>query len=79
MRSFLSVTSAAAAVLALSLFADVRADEGAAPAGPAVSAEDRAKWGDHMGDLPFVVGSEAGAKAAAAAGRTPLYFFTATW
>jgi hypothetical protein len=72
------VSLAAAAVLA-AFAAPLRADEPGAPTAPVLSEADRAKWGDHMGDLPFVVGSEAGRKAAAAAGKTPLYFFTATW
>ena len=80
MRSRLIVPSLVA-VIAFGLGAAARADDtGAeAPAAPAVSDADRAKWGDHMGDLPFVVGAESGGKAAAASGRTPMYFFTATW
>ena len=67
-------------VLALAALAAVsplaaRADgpEAAAP----VAA--KSKWSDHVGDVPFVVGYEAGTKAAAESGRPPLYFFTATW
>ncbi len=67
-------------VLALAALAAVpclaaRADEPAAAA-PAAA---KSKWSDHMGDVPFVVGYEAGTKAAAESGRPPLYFFTATW
>jgi hypothetical protein len=50
-----------------------------APASDAPDPAERAKWGAHMGDLPFVVGFEKGTKAAAASGRQPMYFFTATW
>jgi len=37
------------------------------------------KWADHMGDIPFVVGQEAGMRQASASHRQPMYFFTATW
>jgi hypothetical protein len=67
-------------VLALAALAAVpgfaaRAD-GPEVAAPAAA---KSKWADHTGDVPFVVGYEAGTKAAAESGRPPLYFFTATW
>ena len=72
--------AASAVLLAVAFAVHARADEpGSAPAAPPVSEADRAKWGDHMGSLPFVIGYESGMKAAAATGRTPVYFFTATW
>ncbi len=37
------------------------------------------KWADHKGDIPFVVGQDAGMRSAKASGRPPMYFFTATW
>ena len=46
---------------------------------PAADSAEKEKWGEHMGDLPFVVGYEKGMKAAATSGLPPLYFFTATW
>ncbi len=48
-------------------------------AAPAADAAEREKWRDHMGDLPFVVGHAKGNAQAAASGRPPMYFFTATW
>ena len=45
---------------------------------PAADAE-RAKWGEHMGDLPFIVGYEKGMKEVEFTGRPPMYFFTTTW
>lgn len=38
-----------------------------------------AKWKDHMGDIPFVVGQAEGMRVATSSGRQPMYFFTATW
>jgi len=38
-----------------------------------------AKWADDVGDVPFVVGLDAGTKAVAASGRPPMYYFTTTW
>ena len=77
MRRFL-VVSFTSAVLAAAFAPGARAD-GPEVAVPAADPAERAKWGDHMGDLPFVVGYEKGMKAAATSGRPPLYFFTATW
>jgi hypothetical protein len=37
------------------------------------------KWDDHKGDIPFLIGQAAGARAVAATHRPPMYFFTATW
>jgi ABC-type glycerol-3-phosphate transport system substrate-binding protein len=37
------------------------------------------KWADHVGNIPFVLGQEKGIQQAKATGRTPMYFFTATW
>lgn len=50
-----------------------------APAADTVSAAEREKWGEHMGDLPFIVGYEKGMKEVEFTGRPPMYFFTATW
>ena len=43
------------------------------------AAAEREKWGEHMGDLPFVVGYEKGMKEVEFTGRPPMYFFTTTW
>jgi ABC-type sugar transport system substrate-binding protein len=53
----------------------------AAAPGRAVAADEaeRAKWGEHWGDLPFVVGYEKGMKEVEFTGRPPMYFFTTTW
>ncbi len=40
---------------------------------------DIEKWKDHMGDVPFLIGSERGLVAAKATGRPLLFFYTATW
>jgi hypothetical protein len=37
------------------------------------------KWGDHMGDVPFVVGSRRGLEAAKVTGKPLMIFYTATW
>ena len=36
-------------------------------------------WSDHMGNIPFIVGSERGIKEAEFQGKPILYFFTTTW
>jgi len=56
-------------------------DDKAPPAktAPAAADADREKWGEHMGDLPFIVGYEKGMKEVEFTGRPPMYFFTATW
>jgi hypothetical protein len=80
MRRIVIVPSVAALlVLALGWSAPAARADGPEVTAPVVDAAERAKWGDHMGDLPFVVGYEKGMKQAAATGRTPMYFFTATW
>jgi hypothetical protein len=51
-----------------------------APAGADAAADaERAKWGEHMGDLPFIVGYEKGMKEVEFTGKPPMLFFTATW
>lgn len=47
------------------------------PVGAAVPADK--DWSDHMGSIPFIVGSEKGIKEAEFTGKPILYFFTATW
>jgi|SoiMethySBSTD1v2_1073268.scaffolds.fasta_scaffold4749881_1 hypothetical protein len=46
---------------------------------PAASEAEKQKWGEHMGDLPFIVGYEKGMKEVEFTGKPPMYFFTATW
>lgn len=46
---------------------------------PDPAAAEKAKWGEHWGDLPFVVGYEKGMKEVEFTGRPPMYFFTTTW
>jgi len=36
-------------------------------------------WKDHMGNIPFIVGREAGMKEAEFTGKPILFFYTATW
>ena len=62
--------AAAALVVVLGAFA---ADSRAA------SDAEKEKWGEHMGDLPFVVGYDKGMKEVEFTGKPPMYFFTATW
>jgi hypothetical protein len=78
-RSVIVPSVATFLVLALGWAASPARADGPEVTAPAADAADRAKWGDHMGDLPFVVGYEKGMKQAAASGRQPMYFFTATW
>lgn len=45
--------------------------------GPARAADaDRAKWAEHMGDVPFVIGFDKGMKEVEFTGRPPMLFFT---
>ncbi len=46
---------------------------------PAADTAEKEKWGEHMGDLPFIVGYEKGMKEVEFTGKPPMYFFTATW
>ena len=46
---------------------------------PAADAAEKEKWGEHMGDLPFIVGYDKGMKEVEYTGKPPMYFFTATW
>lgn len=58
--------------------APAAADEVQDPAA-AERAAEKAKWGEHWGDLPFVVGYEKGMEEVEFTGRPPMYFFTTTW
>ncbi len=59
----------------------------AAAFAPAVSAQEKPSapkaagkdWTDHMGDIPFILGRQAGLKEAEFTGRPIFYFYTATW
>ncbi len=61
------------------------AEPEATPDVPAAGDSDRGtpeelkKWGSHMGDIPFVVGTERGLAASAATGKPVFLFYTATW
>jgi hypothetical protein len=46
-------------------------------AGESVPADPASEWKDHMGDIPFLIGTEAGAKEAQFTGKPILYFYTA--
>ena len=46
---------------------------------PAADEAEKAKWGEHMGNLPFIVGYEKGMKEVEFTGKPPMWFFTATW
>ena len=46
---------------------------------PAADSAEKEKWGEHMGDLPFVVGYAKGMKEVEFTGKPPMLFFTATW
>ena len=81
----MKVTKSGAWALALALAASgavvspvpAAADDPPAPANPANA--EREKWGEHWGDLPFIVGYEKGMKEVEFTGRPPMYFFTTTW
>lgn len=65
--------------LAAALALSVGSFATAAPDSSAPSASEKAKWAEHMGDLPFVIGYAKGMKAVENTGKPPMYFFTATW
>ena len=64
-------------VLAAALLAGSFA--GVAPADGTAATAEHEKWGEHMGDLPFIVGYDKGMKEVEYTGKPPMYFFTATW
>ena len=64
---------AAALALLLAAFAIPAAAQEKVPAAPAKD------WKDHMGNIPFIVGREAGRKEVAFTGKPIMYFYTATW
>ena len=44
------------------------------------AAKDEAKdWSKHTGDIPFIIGREAGMKEVEFTGKPILFFYTATW
>jgi len=75
------ITLQAGALAVLAVFVGIstptevaRADE------PAPADAKKAKdWTEHMGDIPFFVGREAGEAEAEFTGKPPMYFFTTTW
>ncbi len=40
---------------------------------------DGKDWSDHVGDLPFIVGYDAGMQSVQDTGKPPMFFFTTTW
>ncbi len=55
---------------------------GAKPGTPAPApkgAEGQKDWADHMGNIPFIIGREAGMKEVEFSGKPVLFFYTATW
>jgi hypothetical protein len=67
----LALCLAALGVLAV----ETRAADSSAPA----ATGERAKWAEHMGDIPFVIGSANGMSEAEFSGKPPIYFFTADY
>ncbi len=65
----------AASVIPFALAAALASCGREAPA----ATDDASKWSDDVGDIPFVIGLDAGGKAVAATGRPPMYYFTTTW
>ena len=66
---------AAALALSATLFAGA-----AASAAPGDGGKDGQKdWTSHKGNIPFIIGREAGMKEAEFTGKPVLYFYTATW
>lgn len=41
--------------------------------------DPRAKWADHMGDIPFMLTYQKGLAESKLTGRPMMVFFTATW
>jgi hypothetical protein len=41
--------------------------------------DDQKDWSSHKGNIPFIIGREAGMKEAEFTGKPILFFYTATW
>lgn len=54
---------------------DPKGGSKSAPA-PAAAAKD---WSKHTGDIPFILGREAGMREVEFTGKPVLFFYTATW
>jgi thioredoxin-related protein len=71
--------SSAFLLLAATALAPAACGRDPAGAAPAAAAKADPKWAEDVGDVPFVIGLDAGTKAVAATGRPPMYYFTTTW
>jgi len=65
------------ALLASPAFAGGEDGKGGSATAPAAAAEK--DWSKHKGDIPFIVGREAGMKEAEFTGKPVMFFYTATW
>lgn len=66
-------------LFALGLAAGALAVLSSSSPAPAADSAEKQKWGEHMGDVPFIVGYEKGMKEVEFTGKPPMWFFTATW
>lgn len=77
-------TAVLAVACSLLLPLAARAGDGAGGAkpgtsAPAVEPAGQKDWTEHKGDIPFIIGREAGMKEAEFSGKPVLFFYTATW
>ena len=66
------------ALLASPAFAGGEGSKGGSATAPAPAAAEK-DWSKHKGDIPFIVGREAGMKEAEFTGKPVMFFYTATW
>jgi cytochrome oxidase Cu insertion factor (SCO1/SenC/PrrC family) len=67
---------------ALALAASLAAGSAAAQEGhtrPKAESGGAKDWTSHKGNIPFIIGREAGMKEAEFTGKPILFFYTATW
>jgi hypothetical protein len=74
MRKTLVLAAATALFAWVGAAAPASAGDSSAP-----TKQEKEKWAEHMGDVPFVIGYAKGMKQVENTGRPPMYFFTATW
>ena len=66
------------ALLASPAFAGGEGGRGGSATAPAPAPAEK-DWSKHKGDIPFIVGREAGMKEAEFTGKPVMFFYTATW
>ena len=78
MRMSLAIALSLTAALAAPAFAGGDDSRGGSKTAPAPAAAEK-DWSKHKGNIPFIVGREAGMKEAEFSGKPILFFYTATW